>query len=187
MAMHDESSALRALPRGQLGALASLLPPQARIVEPLRVLTLRCLPGGEADLASAVAAALPGPGTFAGSLVWRSPSEWLHIGNDGAAADALLHALPPGAAAAQATDLSAGIVVIELQDAALDALLSRLLDAAVPLSQPGQAARTRLAEIAVLALRLAPERLWLLADRGNAHYLAHWLAYAAAALSAPQS
>src|SRR6218665_1900996 len=140
MAMPDPI-ALRPLSRSQLGKPDSLRPSQAALVEPLRVLSLRCLPGGEAALAAAVAAPLPDPGAFSGPLVWRSPSEWLHIGSDEAAADALLHALPPGEAEAQAIDVSAGTIVFELLGPDLDALLARLLDAAVPLARPGPAAR----------------------------------------------
>ncbi|WP_144006730.1 hypothetical protein [Pelomonas sp. KK5] len=177
---------LKPLPRAQLGTLAELLPGNVAIIEPLRVVSLRCLPGGEGELAAA-AGALPGPGRFSGGgtqdtslLAWRSPSEWLHVGTHDAPADGLLDALK--ASPAQAIDISAGVIVFELRSLALDALLPRLLDAGVPLGQPGQAARTRLADVAVLAMRVAPQRLWLLADRANDHYLAHWLAYASAAL-----
>ena len=183
---------LAALPRAQIGTLADILPKPAAglrvsIVEPLRVLSMRCLPGGAPSIASALGIAeLPGPGRFHGDdplLQWRSPSEWLHIGSRDEPADALLRALPAGAGVAQATDLSAGTIVFELQGTALDALLQRLLDATVQVGQPGQGTRTRLADIAVVAMRLSEQRLWLLADRANDHYLAHWLAYAGASSS----
>jgi len=183
MATPDPTVLLRPLPRAQIGTLGALLPAGVSLVEPLRVLSLRCLPGSEAALA-ATTGTLPGPGRFTGTdplLVWRSPSEWLHVGTRDEPADALLRALPPGGAT-QAIDLSDGIAVFELQGPRLDALLPRLLDAGVQLGVPGQGTRARLADIAVVALRLAPERLWLLIDRANAHYLAHWLAYASAAL-----
>ena len=183
MATPDPIVLLRPLPRAQLATLGALLPAGVTLVEPLRVLSLRCLPGAESELAAA-AGALPRPGRLVGSdplLIWRSPTEWLHVGTRDEPADALLRALPPGGAT-QATDLSAGITVFELQGESIDALLPRLLDAGVQLGQPGQATRARLADIAVVGMRLAPERLWLLIDRANDHYLAHWLAYASAAL-----
>jgi len=183
MATADPIDFLRPLPRVQLGTLASLLPAEVCIVEPLRVVTLRCLPGSDAALAAA-ASPLPGPSSFTGKdplLVWRSPGEWLHIGTRDEAADALLQALLPGGSA-HATDLSAGLILFELRGPALDALLPRLLDASVQLAEPGQGTRARLADIAVVALRHAPDRLWLLADRANDHYLAHWLAYATNAI-----
>ncbi|MDH0866262.1 hypothetical protein [Mitsuaria sp. GD03876] len=220
---------LRPLPRARLGDVARLLPASGTslsvaIVEPLRVVTLRCLPGGQPALAAAVAAVgavgnlgavgataanfpaatrvvnasiaaagatagLPGPGRFIGVdplLAWRGPGEWLHFSRTDAPADALLAALPPGDAPAQAIDLSAGTLVVELQGPALDALIARLFDATVRLAEPGQGTRTRLAEIAVVALRLAPRRLWLLVDRANDDYLARWLTYAADADLSPQ-
>ncbi len=191
-----QAPTLAALPRAQIGTLGSLLPkpsPSLRvsIVEPLRVLSLRCLPGGAPAIAAALGVAeIPGPGRFHGEdplLQWRSPNEWLHIGTRDEPADAVLRALPIGMGHAQATDLSAGTIVFELQGPSLDALLQRLLDATVQVGQPGQGTRTRLADIAVVAMRLSEQRLWLLADRANDHYLAHWLAYANVSASASTS
>ncbi|TDP61241.1 hypothetical protein [Roseateles toxinivorans] len=183
-------SPLQALPRGQIGTLARLLPKDnqglsVRIVEPLRVLSLRHLNGDAPAIASATSVAdLPGPGRFIGSeplLLWRSPSEWLHIGTQDACADAVLQQLPAGGAS-HAIDQSAGIFALELKGTLLDALLDRLLDASAQVREPGQGTRTRLADIAVIVLRLAPQQVWLLIDRANDQYLAHWLTYATEAL-----
>ena len=192
MASHDlVYTPLTALPRGRLGELASLLPQpssalQISIVEPLRVLSLRCLPGGAELIArTAGIAELPGPGRFLGQdplLQWRSPNEWLHISTRDEEANALLRALPIGGLA-QATDLSAGTLLLDLQGTALDALLERLIDATVQVDMPGQGTRTRMADIAVMLIRQSKQRLWLLADRANDHYLAHWLAYASTSSS----
>lgn len=181
---------LRPLPRLQLGELASRMPAplpglRMHVVEPLRVLSLRCLPGESAAISAAAGVDLPGPGRFHGVdplLVWRSPSEWLHVGTRDEPADALLRALPVGGGA-QATDLSAGVLVVEVNGSRIDALLQRLVDASVQLQLPGQGTRARLADIAVVAMRLAEERLWLLVDRAHDHYLADWLAYAGVAVA----
>ncbi|MGH8030856.1 MAG: hypothetical protein ACREO8_00455 [Luteimonas sp.] len=188
---------LQALRRSELGELARLLPASraelaVQLVEPLHVLSLRHLPGGAQALAAAAAmagvASLPGPGRCHGQdpwLVWRSASEWLFVSTRAAAAEVVLQALPADTQAlAVAIDQSAGSIAFALQGPALDALLHRLLDAEAVPGEPGLGSRARLADIAVVALRLAPQRAWLLADRGNDHYLAQWIAYASESLEA---
>jgi sarcosine oxidase gamma subunit len=134
-------------------------------------------------------ATLPDAGRFSGAAtlaLWRNPTELLLVTPERAVADAVLDALPPAPdALAYAVDQSDGLVTLEVRGRALDDVLHRLLDAhAVPL-EPGQGTRARLADIAVFALRLAPDRAWLMADRANDRFLAHWMAHAADALPAP--
>lgn len=186
---------LRALTRSQLGGLDELVAAQAgtidiRVVEPLHVVSIRMLPGGADAVARAAAAigldALPGAGGFTGTtarLLWRNPTELLLFTPDRGIADAALHALAAAPdALAVAVDQSDGLVTLALHGAALDAVLHRLVDAAVPLA-PGQGTRARLADIAVIAMRLDAERAWLVADRANDRYLTQWVAYAADAVS----
>lgn len=189
---------LQALTRERLGGLGEILQSQrtsmaAAVVEPLQVLSLRALAGGAESLVRAIdaigIAALPGPGRFAASgatrLVWRNPTEWLLVTPEAEVAQAVLRALAPAQGAlACAIDQSDGLVTLELRGAPLDAVLHRLLDAAAVPHEPGQGTRARMADIAVVVLRLDPERAWLIADRANDRYLAHWVAHATDALSA---
>jgi hypothetical protein len=179
---------LTAQSRAGNGQLLRRLPkenPQlsCRIVEPICVLSLRFLAGGQPQLARALGGAtLPEPGHFTDHdpfIVWRNSSEYLHIGTDAAAGNAVLRALPPDDTLTYAVDLSDGVIVLELQAQLLEPLLSRLLDASVKVREPRQGTRARLGELAVLALRISADRLWLIADRADDRYLARWIAYAA--------
>jgi heterotetrameric sarcosine oxidase gamma subunit len=192
-----EAASLTPLSRAQLGELVAVLPaPTARlaigVAEPMRVLSLRHLPGGVAAVAGALAAqglhALPEPRRFIGDdpcVLWRSPSEWLLLTADAALSERIASALRPAPGAlAVAVDLTAGSLVLDLQGAAVDALLSRLVDAAAVPATVGEGTRARLADIAVALVRIEPDRVRLVADRANDRYLAQWLAYAARALDA---
>jgi heterotetrameric sarcosine oxidase gamma subunit len=189
---------LQALPRERIAELGALVAARrgagrVRLVEPLHVVALRMLPGGADAVAQAAAAvgidALPPAGRFAsgdaGTLVlWRNPTELMLVTPAPGAADAVLQALAPRAQAlACAVDQSDGIVTFELAGAGLDDVLQRLLDATAVPREPGHGTRARLADIAVFALRIAPDRAWLMADRANDQFLAHWIAYATDALS----
>jgi len=109
----------------------------------------------------------------------RHPEEAILIGTSGTRLDTLVAALAPGRHAdAFATDLSDGMATIALEGPRLEAWLARVVDAmAIPRS-PGTATRVRFADIAVLLLRLAPERIWLVVDRALAAYAGEWLTYA---------
>jgi heterotetrameric sarcosine oxidase gamma subunit len=192
-----ESVALTPLARAQLGELGAVLPaPTARlvigIVEPMHVLSLRHLPGGNTAIAGALAAqglhALPEARRFAGDdpcVLWRSPSEWLLLTAGAAVAAGIASALRPAPGAlAVAVDLTAGSLVLDLRGADVDALLSRLVDATAVPTAVGEGTRARLADIAVALLRVESDRVRLVADRANDRYLAQWLAYAARALDA---
>jgi sarcosine oxidase gamma subunit len=81
-----------------------------------------------------------------------------------------------------AVDQTDGVLALELQGPQLDDLLLRLVDSrSLPLS-PGTASRARVADIAVTLVRLESDRLWMLAERAQAHYLMNWLQHAGAAL-----
>lgn len=182
---------LEALRRSDMGRLQSLLPAptaavSARLVEPLRVVSLRYLPGSERAIEKTLAAVglsrFAQAGRFEGTepmLLWRSPSEMLFISSSDRAADDLLRALPvDDDPLACALDQSAGSCVIELQGEGVDAVLQRLLDASAIPQQPGQGTRARLADIAVGVWRLEAQRVGLLFDRSHDTYVAQWLAYA---------
>jgi heterotetrameric sarcosine oxidase gamma subunit len=118
--------------------------------------------------------------TAATLLVRRHPEEILMIGQGEAAAtlEALAAALAPGQHSdAVVIDLSHGNTVIALEGPQLDAWMSHLVDAQALPTHSGRASHTRLADVPVALLRLAPERLWLLADRAVSPYIANWLAF----------
>ena len=124
------------------------------------------------------------PGELSGHdpwLAWRSPQETLALGFQSDALNALhalLQALAPGRSeSALAVDVSQALAVFELHGPLLDAWLAHLVDAAAIPRQAGRVCRCRLADVAVLLLRLDPERVYLVADRPIAPYLGNWLAY----------
>lgn len=124
-------------------------------------------------------------------LLRRNTGEVLIFGADASAQHQLLAALRPGAASdAAAIDLSHGMTVIALEGPRLDEWLARLVDAAAVPREAGRACRTRLVDVAVWLLRLAPDLVWLAADRAVSSYIANWLAFSheaafAAAPAAP--
>jgi heterotetrameric sarcosine oxidase gamma subunit len=192
----DDSLALAAQPPTQVAGLAAVWPKPRNglaitVVEGMHVLSLRHWPGaGTAELAAALAAlglpTLPTPGQSAGSehrLVWRSPNELWVLTADGTLAAALLAALPARAGGlAYALDLFSGVLVAQLQGSAVDTLLAHLVDAQALPRQPGQASQMRLADIAAIVWREAPDRVGVVVDRAHDHYLAHWLSHAAEAV-----
>jgi heterotetrameric sarcosine oxidase gamma subunit len=191
-----DSVALAPLSRAEVAGLAMLWPKPSpalalQVVEPMHVLSLRHLPGGGASALSAVMAghklpALPGPGHSCGiepRLIWRSPNEILLLTRDAVLASTLLAELRPAPGAlACVLDLSAGMLVVKLQGGNVGALLSRLIDAHALPRGTDQASRVRLADIAAVVWRDAPDHVGLLVDRVNEHYLARWLSYAADAI-----
>jgi sarcosine oxidase gamma subunit len=122
------------------------------------------------------------PGQLAGTgpwLAWRSPQEAIAIGFDPGPLRSVLAALAPGRhAGAAAADWSEALGAIELHGPMLQDWLAHLVDATAIPRQAGRATRARLADVAVMLLRLDPGRLWLLAERPLLPYLQEWLAYA---------
>lgn len=188
-----DSVALAPMAGAEVAGLATLWPKSStaislQLVEPMHVLSLRHLPGGGASALSTVMAehklpVLPGPGHSCGiepRLIWRSPNEILLLTQDADLALALLAELRPAPGAlAGALDLSAGTLVVKLQGGNVEALLSRLVDAHALPRGTDQASRVRLADIAAVVWRDAPNHVGLLVDRANDHYLVRWMSYAA--------
>lgn len=165
-----------------------------RLLEPLHVLSLRHGFGGHVAIARALqplglasptaAGQLAGAPGLAGPWVWwRSPSEWTLAALTPQPLQEVqqgLRDIGPGPLAC-AIDLSDGTWGVELQGRGIDALMSRLVDAASLPRGAGQATRARLVDVPVTLVRHDEARLWLLADRSLDHYLADWLAYALSA------
>jgi heterotetrameric sarcosine oxidase gamma subunit len=181
----DEDASLAALWPKSSAAIA------LQRVEPMHVLSLRHLPdGGTVALAAVMdrhtLPGLPRPGVSCGiepRLIWRSPNEILLLTQDAALASALLAELRPSPGAlACALDLSAGTLVVTLRGGKVEALLSRLVDAHALPRGTDQASRVRLADIAAVVWREAPDHVGLLVDRANGQYLARWLNHAAEAI-----
>lgn len=123
-----------------------------------------------------VAGALTGQGPY---LAWRGPQETIALGWPAGPLHALLQSLAPGRSdTALAVDLSEALAVFELQGPLLDAWLSHLVDATAIPRPSGTACRCRLADAAVLLLRMDSERVCLVADRPIAPYISNWLSYA---------
>lgn len=158
-----------------------------RHVELLRVVALRHLPGGDAELETALtrhglSGQLPRPGRFEGVdpvVAWRNPREVVLITAREEVADGVLLELRPGRhPLACAVDRSCGDMALELQGQGAGAVLSRLMDAnAIPM-QTHHVTHARLADIAVTVLRHADDRIWLLAEGAYASHVARWVGHA---------
>lgn len=158
--------------------------PGCREVPGVVVATLRHFAGDTSAAAAITGMGLPWPlevGRLAGAdpwLAWRAPQEAWLLATRREPVDALLGALAPGQSeSAMAAELSDGLITLELHGPQLDDWLAHLVDASAIPRQPGLVTRARMADVAVLLLRLANDRLWLLADRTIAHYLVEWLTY----------
>lgn len=159
--------------------------PGCRTLRGLRTVTLRH-GGADALAAQGVhALGLPWPlppCTLAGVgpwLAWCGPHESLLLSHTPQPAAQFLQALAPGkSATAFAVDVSEAHAVYELHGPQLECWLSRLVDADAIPADAGRCSRARMADVAVLLLRLSAERLWLLADSPVCAYLENWLVYA---------
>ena len=156
----------------------------ARRLDGLTVLNLRMLPGDTAAQQAVLDAGLPWvkvPGELAGTgpvVAWRGPHDLLVLAHDAAPLNALRHALAPGRhATALAVDLSEALVTIELHGPALDDWLAHLVDASAIPREAGRAGRCRLADVSVMLMRLAGDRLWLSVDRPLLPYVTDWLPF----------
>lgn len=158
--------------------------PGVREITGLQICSVRYLPGD--STASKAAAALgidwpEAPNKLVGSdpfLAWRSPRECILLSSSREPISQLLEALAPGqSASAIAIDMSEAFAVFELHGPQIDAWLAHLVDAMSVPREAGRGSRARLADVAVFLLRLASDRLWLLADRPISPYISNWLAF----------
>ena len=153
-----------------------------RMEEGMQAATLRYFePGGAfaAAVREATGAALPQPLEAVESadgqltLAWRSPTETLLLTPSPerlAQLEARLASAPDGCL----VNLSGGLEVLRVTGERLAELLSRLGGtASVP--RPGEARRSRLADVPVLALSVRPGEALLLVDRAYAEHLMGWI------------
>ncbi len=146
----------------------------------LPVLSLRYFDAhGEfaAAAARATGAALPAPGCVVRSgpfvMAWRSPTETLCLTAQEAALAAIAQPLADLTGGCT-LELTGAVSAIHLEGGRLDELVSRLGGlAAAP--AVGAAARARLADVAVLVLRLESEGASLLIERPLAEHLMGWI------------
>ena len=163
-------------------------PVNVRSIEHLLIISLRHLPEASDSLATALQAAglagTPGPGLVLGQspwALWISPSEVILLANNQMQANAAKAALADSQLAC-ALDQSDALLALDLRGPQLDDLLLRLIDSRSLPGVPGSAVRVRLADIAVILIRQTPDRLWLLVERPQSHYLTNWLKHAGTAL-----
>jgi sarcosine oxidase gamma subunit len=159
--------------------------PGVALVDGLRMVAVRWLGGGEAVRQAFDDSGLPwasAPGDCAGDdplVAWCAPRERWLIGQNRPPLDQLLTRLAPGRlAGALAVDVSDSSVVFNLCGTALDTWLAHLVDASAVPRVAWRASRCRLADVPVLLLRRASDRLWLVVDRPLGNYVADWLEYA---------
>src|SRR5579864_9435158 len=131
--------------------------------------------------ARAAGAPLPDTGRAVASaggrmiLAWRSPTETLCLAQDALLLQALLSEL--GASSeGYAVTLTGGLTVLRLSGPRVAALIARLGGSAA-LPAAGQSRRSRLADVAVLAIGVpAPaDDVLLLVDRAYAPHLLDWI------------
>jgi hypothetical protein len=150
----------------------------------LTAIAIRHFPG---DTSAALAVEAQGlawpnvPGELVGSdpwLVWRSPQETIALASAAEPLRSLASALAPSQSeSAMAVDQSDAVAVFELHGSRLDDWLAHLVDATAIPREPGLCSRCRLADVAVLLLRLESGRIWLLTDGPVATYVEDWLRF----------
>ena len=106
-------------------------------------------------------------------LAWRSPTETLCL-TDSSARLSDLEAKLAGAADGCFVNLSGGLQVLRVTGERIPDLLSRLGGTA-SIPRPGEARRSRMADVPVLALSLRARETLLLVDRGYAEHLLRWI------------
>jgi heterotetrameric sarcosine oxidase gamma subunit len=153
-----------------------------RVDEGVHVATLRYFDSGGAFAAAvreATGAALPGPLEAAESpdgeltLAWRSPTETLLFSESAqrlAQLESRLESVPDGCL----VDLTGGLEVLSVSGERPAELLCRL-GGTVSVPPAGQARRSRLADVPVLALCVRPGEVRLVVDRAYAEHLTGWI------------
>jgi sarcosine oxidase gamma subunit len=106
-------------------------------------------------------------------LAWRSPTETLCL-SASAATLAQLAALVAGRSDGCLVDLTSGLQVLRLNGERIAALLSRL-GGYGSMPAPGEARRSRLADVPVLAFSVQPAETRLLVDRAYLPHLLDWI------------
>jgi len=146
---------------------------------PVPVAALRCFsPAGEfAGRLRASGLALPGTGQAREErgliLAWRSPTDTLCLAPAADSLTDLARALA-GAADGCLVDLSGALALVQLSGERIADLVCRLGGSA-SLPRPGEARRSRLADVPVLALCLQEGEVWLLVERGFGEHLLGWV------------
>jgi heterotetrameric sarcosine oxidase gamma subunit len=106
-------------------------------------------------------------------LAWRSPSETLCLSRTESRLLELKAALA-GATDGCMVELTGGLSVVHLSGEKIEALLCRLGgNASMP--QCGEARRSRMADVPVLALCLRPGEVQLVLDRAYTEHLLEWI------------
>jgi heterotetrameric sarcosine oxidase gamma subunit len=106
-------------------------------------------------------------------LAWRSPTETLCLSRTEQRLRELKDALA-GAPDGCWVELSGGLSVVHLDGERIEELLSRLgSNASMPAC--GEARRSRMADVPVLALRLRPGAVQLVLDRAYTEHLLAWI------------
>jgi hypothetical protein len=156
------------------------------LVDDMRVVVIRHLPGGAAAADEVLAAnnlpALPAPGTCVGDdpwQVWLGPSEGLLLTTNDTLVDRVLPALSPGCRPLTCVlDQSAAWLVFDLLGGGVDALLSRLLDDSAIPRHTGQGVRARFMDIRGVVMRAGPDRVLVAVDRSQGGSAAQWISQA---------
>ncbi len=134
--------------------------------------------GAFAAAARAVGVALPAAGQASVAerelcLAWRSPSETLCLSRTEQRLLELKDALA-GATDGCLVELTGGLSVVHLSGARIEALLCRLGSSA-SMPECGEARRSRMADVPVLALCLRPGAVQLVLDRAYTEHLLAWI------------
>ncbi len=138
-------------------------------------------------LAAAAGAALPQPlearETAALILAWRSPTETVCVARS-APELASFAARTRHARDGCCVDLTCGLRVVRVRGERVAELLGRLGSPA-SMPQPGEARRSRMADVPVLAVSVRPAEVLLLIDRGLLPHLLAWVRATLADLDCP--
>lgn len=159
---------------------------RARIVEGLRVLSLRHLEEGTASIERALRPhdlwPIPQPGNSRLTDPWLvsvNKSETLLITAQNDLANSVLVDLTAGKAdLAYVADQSAGYVTFELSGSGLSEVQQSLMDSSSIPQRDGQTCCTRLMDIRVIIIRLDTTRILLVLDRMYRNYAEQWIAKA---------
>jgi sarcosine oxidase gamma subunit len=106
-------------------------------------------------------------------LAWRSPTETLCLSRNEQRLSELKDALA-GAAEGCLVELTGGLSVVHVEGEEIEALLCRLGSSAC-LPACGEARRSRMADVPVLALCLQPKEVQLVLDRAYGEHLLAWI------------